>query len=828
MSFITKHKALLLACLCAGLVPVAANARSLGPDTYSNPVYNIHDCADPSVERGPDGRFYAFVTGGWGRESEDMVNWRDSYAKIESIPNWNGYEGLWAPDVTRVGDKYLMYYAHSTWMGDLWDQAAVGVAVADNIAGPYKDHGKLFTSREIGVYNSIDPFLFVEDDGRLYLAWGSYWGGIYAIELNSDGLSIKAGAEKVQLTAPDFEGCMIHKHNGYYYLFGSCGTCCEAEKSTYTTVVGRATNFFGPYYDRAGGRMLDGKYHIVISNNRYFKGTGHNAEIITDDAGNDWIYYHAFQASDPGTGRILMMDRVRWEDDWPVINNGFPADCQVPAPYVHDYAADPAMEVSAAVMNFECKAGESDTKAVSVTVRNLVADVTARIEGADAALFSASPAAFSENTTLTVDFAPTAICRATATLVLESEGAAAVRVALDGEGTDPKISYSDRLGDLETVWLYSQNTGNLAGAPWFSTASPFSRSMTVIGDKLYVLNAQAWNNSPVLNVIDANTGAETGKLSLAGLPTSGQLLCGGALGHLGDQLIMSNAVQSASHKFIIYKWNNNQGDPVRILETDNTLGMPYGEIMSTWGDMTRGRIAFGNASKVVYFNVNNGSVDATPVVVDLPGAPLVEEKNSPRGKFEVRFMDDGTFWLTSHWMAPTHYRINGSAAELIESLPEEVPASTSGTAFIPFNYAGGNYAAMVSTLSATQPHAQGALQIVDLADGIAGARSAGIYPEIGLGDANWTSSAACTQLDMNLSGKHNSLARFWVMVPQQGIGHFRYNGEDLSGLTPVAVGEQEAPEQWYNLQGMAVSRENLIPGIYICRKGTIVRKVVIK
>ena len=578
------------------LAPSNAAARSLGPGTYANPVCNQWDCADPTVERGPDGRFYLVSSGGWGKQSVDMVNWTDGYGKMESMPTWNGYEGLWAPDVTRIGDKYVMYYAHSQWMGDLWDKCGVGVAISDNIAGPYKDLGKLFTSREIGVYNSIDPNLFIEDDGRLFLAWGSYWGGLYIIELSSDGLSIKPGAQKVQLTAPDFEGCMLHKHNGYYYLFASCGTCCEENKSTYTTVVGRATSLFGPYYDRAGGRMLDGKYHVVISNNRYFKGTGHNAEINTDDAGNDWIYYHAYEEKSPGTGRILMMDRVRWEDDWPVINNGFPADCQVPAPYIRDYAADPAITASASSLDFACKAGTSEQKQLNVTVKNLTAAVSARIEGDAAAMFSVSPRSFSADAVLTVVFSPSSMGHHSATLVLESQDAETVRVELSGEGTNPNLAYREQLGTLESVWLYSQNTQNLASAPWFSSASPYSRSMTVIGDNLYLLNAQAWNNTPALNVIDANTGVKKGSLSLAGLPTTAQLLCGGALGRLGDQLIMSNAVQSAAHKFIIYKWNNNQGDPVRILEIDNTVGLPYGEIMSTWGDMNRGRIAFGYPS----------------------------------------------------------------------------------------------------------------------------------------------------------------------------------------------------------------------------------------
>lgn len=820
------QKPFILALAIAAAHPAMVEGRSLGPEKYANPVFNTLDCADPSVERGPDGRFHCFVTGGWGRVSDDMVNWRDSYGKMASMPTWNGYDGLWAPDVTRVGNKYIMYYAHSEWMGDLWDHCGVGVAVADKIEGPYIDHGKLFTSREIGVYNSIDPHLFVEDDGRLYLSWGSYWGGLFAIELSQDGLSIKPGAQKVQLTAPDFEGCMIHKHNGYYYLFASTGTCCEDLKSTYTTVVGRSTNYFGPYVDRAGGRMLDGKYHIVISNNRYFKGTGHNAEIITDDAGNDWIYYHAYEDKSPSTGRILMMDRVRWVDDWPLINNGFSAYYQVSAPYVHDAAADPAIEVKPANVSLEGVAGRSVSTTLNVTVRNLEGDVFAYVDGADATAFAVSPSRFSDSRDITLTCTPTSIGVTTATLVLESQGAPTVRVPLSVNAADPDISYSDNLGTLENVWIYSQNRNNLSQAPWFAVESPYTRSMTVIGDKLYVLNASAYNNAPSLNVINADTGDKVGSLSLEGLPVSGQLMCGGALGHLGNQLIMSNAVSGTAHRFIVYKWENNSGAPVRILDIENTLGIAYGEIMGTWGDMNKGRIAFGNLSNVVYFDVEGGVVNATPHVITLEDGPLTESKNSPRGKFEVRFMDDGTFWHTSYWTTPTRYGIDGSVARVIERVPAKSLTSTTGTVFVPFAYGERKYAATVSTDS---DYSGGHLEIIDITDGVATANSQGIYPAEHLGDANWTKGAACTDVEYAPAGNRNSMAKFWVMVPQQGIAHFRYNGETLNGVDKITSTEDEnQPEQWYNLQGVPVKADNLVPGIYIRRKASRVSKVVVK
>ena len=57
-----------------------------------------------------------------------------------------------------------------------------------------------------------------------------------------------------------------------------------------------------------------------------FAGTGHNSEIITDDEGNDWFFYHAWQKAKIDNGRQLMCDRIQWSSDgWPYITNGTPA-----------------------------------------------------------------------------------------------------------------------------------------------------------------------------------------------------------------------------------------------------------------------------------------------------------------------------------------------------------------------------------------------------------------------------------------------------------------------------------------------------------------------
>lgn len=101
----------------------------------------------------------------------------------------------------------------------------------------------MFTSEQIGVKNSIDEF-YIEDGGHKYLFWGSF-SGIYGIELSDDGLSVKAGEKPRQIAGKFMEGTYIHKHDGYYYLFGSAGTCCKGSKGARTashTDVRRASS----------------------------------------------------------------------------------------------------------------------------------------------------------------------------------------------------------------------------------------------------------------------------------------------------------------------------------------------------------------------------------------------------------------------------------------------------------------------------------------------------------------------------------------------------------------------------------------------------------
>jgi arabinan endo-1,5-alpha-L-arabinosidase len=320
--------------------------------TYQNPVFEPI-LADPSVIRDPQsGWFYAYGTqDNWGDgagtrivpvlKSSNLTYWTYVGQAFQQKPAWKSAGGIWAPNVNALDNQYVMYYSFSTW-GDA--NPGIGVALASHPAGPFIDKGKLFDSAEIGVPNSIDPHLW-EEDGQKFLFWGSYSDaptqGNYLIALSDDGTKIKEGAQKIKVAAGDIEAVMIHKNGDYYYYFGSKGNCCEGADTKYHVVVARSKQLSGPYLDKQGRPLTDrGSGSLFLKGNAHFVGPGHNAQLITDDEGQDWVLYHAIdpkqgKVSSGATRRMLLMDKVEWIEGWPEIKDQSPSFTPQKAPVFH-------------------------------------------------------------------------------------------------------------------------------------------------------------------------------------------------------------------------------------------------------------------------------------------------------------------------------------------------------------------------------------------------------------------------------------------------------------------------------------------------------------
>jgi arabinan endo-1,5-alpha-L-arabinosidase len=302
--------------------------------SYTNPIVR-EDAPDPTIIKA-NGLYYLYATGEKIYRSNNMINWQYVRKVFEgkTRPSFVDVSSYWAPCITKQNNRYVLYFALSTWGGV--DAAGIGVATASTPEGPFdiaNGNGKLFQSGEVGVKNSIDPN-YIEENGRKYIIWGSFYG-IYGIELNSDGLTVKDTRNKFQLAGTYFEAPYIYKRGGYYYLFGSIGSCCEGDNSTYQTVVGRSTSFTGPYTARNGGRMLDNSFEVLLSGNSVWAGPGHNSRIIEDNSGTTWMTYHAYIRGQSNIGRTALIDEVKWSNDgWPYFTNGVPSNTQQEGPDV--------------------------------------------------------------------------------------------------------------------------------------------------------------------------------------------------------------------------------------------------------------------------------------------------------------------------------------------------------------------------------------------------------------------------------------------------------------------------------------------------------------
>lgn len=311
-------------------------------NTYVNPVFKPI-LADPTVIKDPASEyFYAYGTEDyWASDnknhlvaivkSKDLVNWSYVGDAFTIKPAWKTNGGIWAPDINIVDGKYYLYYSYSIWADP---NPGVGLAVSANPAGPFVDQGKLFFSSDVGMSNAIDPFYY-ENEGIKYLFAGSYSAqpnaGIYGLVLSADGKTVPDASTKFKIAAGDFEAVVIHKRNNFYYFIGSKNNCCDGAASVYQLRVGRSTDLKGPYIDKNGNDLNNpGSGTLMLQRSSAFAGPGHNARIITDKEGTDWILYHAMDVNNAMINgvnqRALMLDKVNWgADGWPVVNDSYPS-----------------------------------------------------------------------------------------------------------------------------------------------------------------------------------------------------------------------------------------------------------------------------------------------------------------------------------------------------------------------------------------------------------------------------------------------------------------------------------------------------------------------
>ncbi|GAA5879452.1 hypothetical protein JCM8547_008148 [Rhodosporidiobolus lusitaniae] len=304
-----------------GLVAVLGTQAT----AYPNPGAVYGDTAhDPSVAKGSDGTYIMVATGNgipiW--TSTDRTTWTLSGSVFpDGAPSaTDAYTGtvdgdLWAPDITYVDGKFILYYSASTFSSQ---ESAIFMAQSTTgLSGTWTDNGKVVSSTDGSAYNAIDPHLTITSSGAWYLSFGSFWTGIYAaaLEKSSGKVSSTSYTHIAQRTEANgaVEASWIYETGGYFYLFTSFDACCSGTASTYNIRVSRSTSITGPYKDADGVTALNGGGTLVLATHDSIYGPG--GQSLLEDSDAVALFYHYYTVSDSQLG-INLLD---FSSGWPVV-----------------------------------------------------------------------------------------------------------------------------------------------------------------------------------------------------------------------------------------------------------------------------------------------------------------------------------------------------------------------------------------------------------------------------------------------------------------------------------------------------------------------------
>ena len=273
---------------------------------------------DPSTIMECDGKYYTFGTGGGGLISEDGWVWHGGAVR----PG-----GGAAPDAIKIGDRYLIAYS-STGGGLGGGHAGTVLTMWNKTLDPESPDFKFTEPIEVARSefdedcDAIDAGLLLDPTtGRLWLTYGTYFGFIRMVELDPKTGARVEGNEPVNV-AIDCEATDLIYHDGWYYLLGTHGTCCDGTNSTYNIVCGRSRNVTGPFLDNMGRDMIAGGGKMVLAAEERMMGAGHFG-LIDLGEGVQKMSCH-FEADLDRSGRsVLAIRPLLWKNGWPVAGEPF-------------------------------------------------------------------------------------------------------------------------------------------------------------------------------------------------------------------------------------------------------------------------------------------------------------------------------------------------------------------------------------------------------------------------------------------------------------------------------------------------------------------------
>ncbi len=280
-------------------------------ETLSNPIIE-GDYADPSIVE-YQGKYFIYATiDPWGADSlavlysTDFKNWETAHlnwpTKAACTSPTSSGNMVWAPSVIKATDgRFYMYVSVGS---EVW------VGVSEHPLGPWKnakeDNSPLIAATAFPDCHMIDAEVFIDDDGEVYLYWGSgfNWmnGHCFVVNLSDDMVSMKN--DPVDVTPPNFfEAPFMLKVKDNYYLMYSEGLCYN---ETYEVRYSIGETPFGPWKEGKNSPIL------TTSKDSTTRGPGHHA--VYQEDGQAYILYHRIRESnDKGLFRELCIDSLNFD-----------------------------------------------------------------------------------------------------------------------------------------------------------------------------------------------------------------------------------------------------------------------------------------------------------------------------------------------------------------------------------------------------------------------------------------------------------------------------------------------------------------------------------
>ncbi|HWU96848.1 MAG TPA: glycoside hydrolase family 43 protein, partial [Sphingomonas sp.] len=239
--------------------------------------------------------------------STDLVHWT-KHSHVLDVENvaWAAY-AIWAPSVFEHKGRYYMFFSANDIQSDA-ETGGIGLAVADRPQGPFRDAlGKPLIGKFHNGAQPIDPFVYRDDNGKVYLFYGG-WKHCNVVQLSDDLRSVVPfadGTSYKEITPPGYvEGSFLIKRKGVYYLMWSEGGWTGPD---YSVAYATGPSPTGPFTPR--GKILEQDFKIA-------RGAGHHS-VVNVPGTDDWyIVYHRRPLGDEkGEHREMAIDRMEFAAD---------------------------------------------------------------------------------------------------------------------------------------------------------------------------------------------------------------------------------------------------------------------------------------------------------------------------------------------------------------------------------------------------------------------------------------------------------------------------------------------------------------------------------